>query len=109
MCASCACDAFVQDRAIEYAGFDAMAETDLSRFFHQASVKRALMPFATMMRFTAMQIWPMLEKDRRAAATAASIGSASSRTMKGHWPPSSSSMRFRLPADARMMDWPAGH
>ena len=55
-----------------------------------------------------MQIWPMLEKERRVAAVAASSISASSSTTKGHWPPSSSEMRFMSSAAARMIERPAG-
>ena len=71
-----------------------------------ASTKSACRASATSTRLTAMQIWPMLENERRAAAVAASSTSASPRTTNGVWPPSSSDTRVSRSAAERMIARP---
>src|SRR5215211_7559881 len=61
---------------------------------------------STRMRLTAMQIWPMFENERRAAARAASSTSASPSTTNGVWPPSSSESRLMSSDAARMIARP---
>ena len=97
----------MQHRAVEHAGLDAVAEPDLVGLRGERLDESVVNGSATRMRFTAMQICPMLENERRAAAAAASATSASSSTTNGHWPPSSSVRRFIVSAAARMIDCPA--
>src|SRR5262249_48226048 len=49
----------------------------------------------TMNRLAAMQLWPLLTRRASAATLAATSRSASSRTMNGSLPPSSSTVFFR--------------
>ena len=59
---------------------------------------------STMMRSVDMQIWPWFMKAPKAAAFTAASMSASSSTISGALPPSSSSTGFRcLPASSAMM------
>ena len=59
-------------------------------------VKSLAMLFITINLFAAMQLWPAFNALPMHAFLAAKSGSASSRTMKGSEPPSSSTKGFRL-------------
>src|ERR1700753_3220825 len=58
------------------------------------------------MRVPAEQIWPEFANTAIAAPGTAASRSASANTMSGDLPPSSSETRFRVPAEARTIDWP---
>ena len=64
------------------------------------------MPSCTRMRLLALQHSPMLKKAPRRPASTAASRSASSMTIMGFLPPSSSDTFFRLPAAARTIALP---
>jgi hypothetical protein len=64
------------------------------------------MPLWTKTRLAQTHVWPMLRiLETRAPSTAAST-SASSKTMKGAWPPSSRERRFMVSADCLIRSLP---
>ena len=60
------------------------------------STNLSLIEFCTSRREPAMQVWPVAAKMPETAPAAAAVRSASSNTMFGDLPPSSSETRFRL-------------
>jgi hypothetical protein len=61
-----------------------------------ASVNRGRTSSCTSTRFVQMQVWPVLRNFEKATSLAAFAMSASSKTRKGAFPPSSSETRLRV-------------